>query len=156
GQETSFSQVLADILFVPIDSIDVVVGDTDIVSVGGGSHSGRSMRHGAMVMAMAGRELIARGCAIAALVLDARRDQVTFDDGRIAAPGRNRSLDLLELAGEVARIALPDELKGGLMAAADNETHDPVFPNGAAVCEVEIDPETGALALTRYAAVDDV
>jgi carbon-monoxide dehydrogenase large subunit len=156
GQETSFSQVLADILGVPVEAVDVVMGDTEIVGVGGGSHSGRSMRHGATVMAMAGRTLIERGCAIAALVLDAARSEVSFSDGRFVAPGRNRSLDLLELAGEAARIALPDDLEGGLVAAADNEMHDPVFPNGAAVCEVEIDPETGALALTRYAAVDDV
>jgi carbon-monoxide dehydrogenase large subunit len=156
GQETSFSQVLADILWVPVESIDVVMGDTAIVSLGGGSHSGRSMRHGATVMMMAGRALMERGCAIATLVLDAPRADVTFSDGRFAAPGRNRSLDFLELAAEAARIALPDDLQGGLAVAADNEMHDPVFPNGVAVCEVEIDPETGGLALTRYAAVDDV
>jgi carbon-monoxide dehydrogenase large subunit len=156
GQETSFAQVLADLLWLPVAAIDVVMGDTDIVSIGGGSHSGRSMRHAATVMAMAAEALIARGRAIAALVLDAPPGEISFDDGRFAAPGHNRSLDLRELATEAARRALPEDLRDGLAAAATNEMHNPVFPNGAAACEVEIDPETGALTLTRYAAVDDV
>jgi carbon-monoxide dehydrogenase large subunit len=156
GQETSFAQVLADLLSVPVDKIDIIIGDTDVVSVGGGSHSGRSMRHVATVMSMASQLLIDRGKAIAALVFEAPRANISFTDGRFAAPGRNRSFDFPELANEAARIALPAELKGGLAVAVDNEMHDPVFPNGAAVCEIEIDPETGALDLTRYASVDDV
>jgi len=63
---------------------------------------------------------------------------------------------VLELAKEAARHVLPDELGGSLAVAASNEMHDPVFPNGCAVCECEVDPETGLVALTRYAAVDDV
>jgi carbon-monoxide dehydrogenase large subunit len=51
---------------------------------------------------------------------------------------------------------LPDDLKSGLAVVADNEMHDPVFPNGCAICEIEIDPDTGDLKLTRYASVDDV
>jgi carbon-monoxide dehydrogenase large subunit len=156
GQETSFAQVLADLLSVPVDCIDVVMGDTDIVSVGGGSHSGRSMRHAATVMSIASQVLIERGKVIAALVLDALPADVAFTDGRFAAPGRNRSFDFLELAREAARIVLPADLQGGLAVAANNEMHDPVFPNGAAVCEVEIDPDTGEIELTRYASVDDV
>jgi aerobic carbon-monoxide dehydrogenase large subunit len=156
GQETSFAQVLADLLSVPVDSIDIVMGDTDIVSVGGGSHSGRSMRHAATVIAMASETLITRGKAIAALALEAPPEEITFADGLFAAPGRNRGLDFFELAIAAASMALPADLKDALFGAAENQMHDPVFPNGAAVCEVEIDPENGALALTRYAAVDDV
>jgi aerobic carbon-monoxide dehydrogenase large subunit len=156
GQETSFAQVLADLLRTPVDSIDILMGDTDIVSVGGGSHSGRSMRHAATVMALASNQLIARGKAMAAFFLDAPRNDISFIEGRFTAPGRNRSFDLFELARECARVTLPADLQPGLAVAAEHEMHDPVFPNGAAVCEVEIDPETGALALTRYASVDDV
>jgi carbon-monoxide dehydrogenase large subunit len=156
GQETSFSQVLADLLAVPVDSIDVVMGDTDVVSVGGGSHSGRSMRHAATVMSIAGRSLIERGKALAAFLLDGSSGNIGFDEGRFVLPGGNRSFDMFELAREAARVELPDDLQPGLAAAATNEMHEPVFPNGVAVCEVEIDPHTGALVLTRYAAVDDV
>ena len=156
GHETSFAQVVSDELSVPVDSIDIVMGDTDVVSVGGGSHSGRSMRHAATVIAMASRALIERGKAIAALILDAAPADIVFADGRFAAPGRNRSFDFLELAREASRLTLPKELAEGLSVAANNEMHDPVFPNGCAVCEIEIDPDTGALTLTRYASVDDV
>jgi aerobic carbon-monoxide dehydrogenase large subunit len=156
GQETSFAQVLADLLWVPVDKIDIVMGDTDIVSAGGGSHSGRSMRHAATAMSMASERLIERGRAIAALVLEAPQADISFTDGRFGTPASNRSLDFPELASEAARLALPAALKGALAVAVDNEMHDPVFPNGVAVCEIEIDPETGALELTRYASVDDV
>ena len=56
----------------------------------------------------------------------------------------------------MTRHTLPDDLAGGLAVVADNEMHDPVFPNGCAICEIEIDPDTGALTITRYASVDDV
>jgi len=156
GHETSFAQVISDLLAVPVERVNIIMGDTDIVTVGGGSHSGRSMRHAATVMSMAATALIDRARRIAALLLDVPADTVAFTNGRLGAPSTNRCFDLLELAQEAARITLPAELKSGLAAAADNEMHDPVFPNGCAVCEVEIDPETGMLALVRYAAVDDV
>jgi carbon-monoxide dehydrogenase large subunit len=156
GHETSFAQVVADLIAVPHAAINIIVGDTDIVSVGGGSHSGRSMRHAGTVISKAVPDLIARGKAIAALVFNAPADKVEWKDGRFSSPTSNRSFDFLELAREAARITLPPELKDGLAVAADNEMHDPVFPNGCAICEVEIDPETGGIALTRYAAVDDV
>ena len=153
GHETSFAQVVADLIAVPHAAINIIIGDTDIVSVGGGSHSGRSMRHAGTVISKAVPDLIAKGKAIAALALSASVDKVEFKDGRFSSPTSNRSFDFLELAKEAARLALPPD---GLAVAADNEMHDPVFPNGCAICEVEVDPETGAVALTRYAAVDDV
>ena len=156
GHETSFAQVIADLLGVPVDAVDVIMGDTDIVSVGGGSHSGRSMRHAATVIAKAAPDMIAKGKAIAALLLQTSPDQISFIDGRFTATNSNRTFDLLDLAREAARLALPPELKDGLAVAADNEMHDPVFPNGCAVCEVEVDPETGYVEITRYASVDDV
>ncbi|HEV2955672.1 MAG TPA: xanthine dehydrogenase family protein molybdopterin-binding subunit [Xanthobacteraceae bacterium] len=151
GHETSFAQVMADLLAVPIERIDIVAGDTDVVMVGGGSHSGRSMRHAATVFAKATADLIAKGKSIAAALLDTPADAVSFTDGRFGSPSSNRTFDFLELAQEAALLRL-----GPLAAAADNEMHDPVFPNGCAVCEVEVDPETGWVDLTRYAAVDDV
>jgi aerobic carbon-monoxide dehydrogenase large subunit len=152
GHETSFAQVIADLLAVPVECIDIVMGDTDVVSVGGGSHSGRSMRHAATVFTKAAADLLANGKSLAAALLDTSVDAVLFSDGRFAAPSSNRTFDVLELAKEAAHHNLP----GGLAATADNEMHDPVFPNGCAVCEVEVDPETGWVDITRYAAVDDV
>src|SRR5262245_42936608 len=156
GHETSFAQVVSDLLFVPTACVNIITGDTDIVSVGGGSHSGRSMRHAATVMSKAATELIAKGKKVAALLLEADPDEVEFVHGQFRAPRTNRTFNFVELAREMARPTLLEEFSGGLSIASVNEMHDPVFPNGCAVCECEVDPETGWVEIKRYAAVDDV
>ena len=156
GHETSFAQVISDLLRVPVESVRIILGDTDVVRLGGGSHSGRSMRHAATVFAKALPELVAKGRQVAAVVLGSTPDQIEFSDGRFSARETNRTFDFLELAKEAARHELPHELEGGIAVVTDNEMHDPVFPNGCAVCEIEVDPDTGAVELTRYASVDDV
>jgi carbon-monoxide dehydrogenase large subunit len=160
GHETSFAQVISDLLAVPTESVRIILGDTDVVQVGGGSHSGRSMRHAATVFFKAAVDLIAKGQAIAALVMGTTPENVSFSDGRFASRDTNRTFDFLELAREFAREAaqhrLPEALKDGIAVVTDNEMHDPVFPNGTAICEVEIDPDTGEMKITRYTSVDDV
>jgi aerobic carbon-monoxide dehydrogenase large subunit len=156
GHETSFAQVVSDLLRVPVEAVKIIYGDTDIVKVGGGSHSGRSMRHAATVFSMAAAELIAKAKRIAALALDTPAADVEFDDGRFTARETNRSFDFFELAREAAQLDLQGDLKTGLAVVTDNEMHDPVFPNGCAICEVEVDPATGEVAILRYACVDDV
>ena len=154
GHETSFAQVLADLIGVSVDEVQIVLGDTDIVRSGGGSHSGRSMRHAGTVMCLAAEVLIDRARRIAALVLDAGEAEVVFSAGRFSYAGR--SVDWFRLARRVTEVELPEALADGLCVAKDNEMHTPVFPNGCAVCEVEVDPETGFTAITRYVSVDDV
>jgi carbon-monoxide dehydrogenase large subunit len=156
GHETSFAQVISDLLHVPVESVRIILGDTDVVKVGGGSHSGRSMRHAATVFSKAAVDLIAKGKAIAAIVMGAAADSVSFSDGRFVSRDTNLTFDFLELAAEAARHKLPDALQDGIAMVTDNEMHEPVFPNGTAICEVEIDPDTGEIAITRYASIDDV
>ena len=156
GHETSFAQVVSDLLHVPVEAVHIIMGDTDVVRAGGGTHSGRSMRHAATVFSLAASALIVKGKRIAAVALGTTADRVDFTDGRFAARETNLSFDFLELAQEIPKLALPNDLAVGLAVVADNEMHDPVFPNGCAVCEIEINPDSGALALTRYACVDDV
>jgi carbon-monoxide dehydrogenase large subunit len=157
GHETSFAQVTADLLGVPFESVRVILGDTDIVSVGGGSHSGRSMRHAGTVIAMAAEDLIEQGRDLAALHFDVPKDRVSFEDGRFVAAGTNFAIDFLELARVTADPNSP--LAGSdkrLAVVKDNEMHEPVFPNGCAICEVEVDPDTGEFDITRYTSIDDV
>jgi carbon-monoxide dehydrogenase large subunit len=156
GHETSFAQVVSSLLSVPVESIDILLGDTDVVSVGGGSHSGRSMRHAATVFSMAAKQLIENGKRIAGFLLEVGPAEVAFTGGRFRSPRAKKSFDFLELARETEAGLLPKELKTGLAVIADNEMHDPVFPNGCAICECEIDPETGWVDVTRFVAVDDV
>ena len=139
-----------------MEIVQIVLGDTDIVSVGGGSHSGRSMRHAGTVITMASMDLIEKAKKITAIVLGTTPDKVEWNEGRLSAPNSNRTFDLTELAKEIEKHALPDDLKDGLSVGRTNEMHDPVFPNGCAICEIEIDPDTGHPTLTRYSCVDDV
>src|SRR4029077_6208292 len=81
GHETSFAQVVSDLLRVPVECVSIILGDTDVVKAGGGSHSGRSMRHAATVFAKALPALVAKGRRIAAIVLALPPDQIEFLDG---------------------------------------------------------------------------
>ena len=156
GHQTSFAQVVSDLLQVPLDSVRIILGDTDVVRAGGGTHSGRSMRHAATVFSMAATTLITNGKRIAAHLLGTVPDHVQFNDGRFAARETNRTFDFLELAQEMTKHPVPDDLAKGLAVVTDNEMHDPVFPNGCAICEIEIDPDSGSLSLNRYTCIDDV
>ena len=156
GHETSFSQVAADLLHIPMQQINVILGDTRIVKAGGGTHSGRSMRHAATVMAKGSVALIDKAKQIMAHILQIDANAIDWTDGRLVAEGTNHSFNLVELAKEAAAHKLPDDLADGLSVSTTNEMHEPVFPNGCAACEVEVDPETGHFDVTRYACVDDV
>ena len=157
GHETSFAQVAAEWLGVAVDRVNVIVGDTDIVKAGGGSHSGRSMRMAGTVIVKASEALIEKGRRLAAIVIEAAVADIEFVGGRFGVAGTDRDIGLFELAREVAgRPDLPDDLSGGLSVVEGNVMETPVFPNGCHVCEVEIDPETGAYRIVRYTAVDDV
>src|SRR6185437_4335351 len=79
GHETSFAQVVADLIAVPVESVRIILGDTDIVKAGGGTHSGRSMRHAATVFSLAAAELIAKGKRAAAIVFGMPVEHVDFD-----------------------------------------------------------------------------
>jgi aerobic carbon-monoxide dehydrogenase large subunit len=156
GHETSFAQVAADMIGVPVETVSIIIGDTDIVSVGGGSHSGRSMRHAATVIALAAEDLIAKGCALAAHHFGVTPDQIEFDNGLFLVRKTNQSIDVRALARRAQAPDVPSDLQGGLNAKRTNEMHDPVFPNGTAICEVEIDRDTYEMVITRYSTVDDV
>ena len=142
GHETSFAQVAAEGLGLDVEAIRILLGDTDLVHFGGGTHSGRSMRMAGAVIALAAEDLIAANRRRAAQALEAAEADVTYARGRFTVAGTDRGIGLFELPG-------------GLAITRDNEMHEPVFPNGCHVCEVEVDPETGAVRLVRYAAVDD-
>ncbi len=157
GHETSYAQCVSDWLGVPFEDIHVFENDTDVVPVGGGSHSGRSMRMAGYVMGRASDAVINKARRIAAQLLDAAPDTISFAGGLLTVDGSNRSISLFEAAAAARSNAdLPDDLKGELKAAYEELFKHAGFPYGTAVCEVEIDPETGAVELVGYSAVDDV
>jgi carbon-monoxide dehydrogenase large subunit len=157
GHETSFAQVVTEALGVSFDTVRIVAGDTDAVKVGGGSHSGRSMRHAATTISRGAAEIVDKATRVAALMLQVPPESVIFEAGHFKTASSGHSLHLFEIARAMSHNAeLPTDLGGALTATADVNSVVASFPYGAHVSEVEIDVETGEVFLVRYTAVDDV
>jgi len=150
GHETSFAQLVGEWLGVPLDSVVLVQGDTARVSVGGGSHSGRALRLGSIVMLGASNEIIAKGTRIASHVLEVAPADLEFSGSRFIVKGTDRSIGIFDVAAAAVRQG--DKLDG----IGDETVNVAAFPYGCHVCEVDVDPDTGAVQIVRYAAVDDV
>jgi carbon-monoxide dehydrogenase large subunit len=157
GHETTFAQLVHEFLGVPLNSVRLITGDTALVSVGGGAHSGRALRLGSIVMLNASKAIIEKGMRIASHVLEADVADLEFVGGNFTVKGTDRHLTIFQVA-EMAHVSysLPDALRGPLAAESDETVDLAAFPYGCHVCEVEIDPETGVLDIVRYSAVDDV
>ena len=153
GHETTFCQVASAWLQVPFERIRFVANDSDRVSVGGGSHSGRSMRLVSLALRQAVDDLVATGTPVAATLLQAEPADVHYADGCFRAG--DASVDLVTVALARRRAQPPAEGKDWDCAG---EVFNQVggFPYGAHVCEVEVDPETGRVAIVGWAGVDDV
>ena len=156
GHETVFAQVVADTLQIDAGQVEIVFGDTDRAVSGGGTHSDRSMRLGGTALVHAGDAVLARGRELAAHLLEAAIADIGFAEGRFTVIDTDRGIGLFEIAEIAAGEGLPDSLAGALEGTDTVAVRLPAHPNGAAACEVEIDPETGAIAIVRYVTVDDV
>ncbi|HKM72619.1 MAG TPA: xanthine dehydrogenase family protein molybdopterin-binding subunit [Stellaceae bacterium] len=156
GHETSFPQIAADLLGLPIAAFRFVQADTRAVKSGNGHGGARSMHMGGTALHQAVQMVLSKGRAIAAHLLQANAGEVSFSSGRFTVGGGERGIDLLALA-EAARdpANLPDGMSPGLNADAYNDSDVFTFPSGCHAAEVEIDPETGTVTLERYAAIDD-
>jgi carbon-monoxide dehydrogenase large subunit len=158
GHETTFAQIIAAQLGVPIEKIEVIEGDTDIVPYGTGTFGSRSIAVGGSALTVATGKIIDKGRTIAAHLLEAAEGDITFDAGKFSVAGTNHSVTL----AEVARAAyVPhnfplESVEPGLHADASYDPKSFAFSNGVHVCEAEVDPETGLVRLDRYVAVDDV
>jgi aerobic carbon-monoxide dehydrogenase large subunit len=157
GHETSFAQLVNEWLDVPIDNVRFITHDSDVLAFGGGAHSGRGMRLASQIMWKAANEIIARGKRVAALLLQAKPEAITFAAGRFTVDGTDQEIGLFEIAeATLQRADLPEELRGPLAAICDEVVPEAAFPFGSHVCEVEIDPDLGTLEIIKYSAVDDV
>jgi carbon-monoxide dehydrogenase large subunit len=157
GHETTFPELVARWLGVTPEAVIMRTGDTEFVKAGGGTHSGRSLRLASLVMHQATGEVIEKGRRIVAAISDVGLDDVRFDGERFRVAGTNLAFDIFQVAAAaLGNDKVPPELKGALTAVSDETRPGLAFPYGAAVCEVEIDPETGAVAIVRYTSLDDV
>ncbi len=157
GHETSFAQLINEWFAVPLDKVRIITHDTDIVKVGGGTHSGRGMRLASYIMKIASDEIIDKAKRLAGHLLEAAPGDIAFGGGKFWVKGTDRAVGLFALAAAaVERNDLPDDLRGPLAATCDKVVKEAAFPYGAHVCEVEVDPVMGTVEIVRYTTVDDV
>ena len=154
GHETSFAQLVTEWLGVPFERVRLITGDTDTSRPAAARIP--AARCGWRASSSATRPTTSsRRERIVAHIAETGIKDVEFKDGRFKANGR--ALDMFEVANAaITRNDLPDDLRGPLTAVSDVTFTGGGFPFGTHVCEVEVDPDTGAVALVRYAAVDDV
>jgi aerobic carbon-monoxide dehydrogenase large subunit len=156
GHASAFAQVLVERLGLPFELIDLVQGDSDQLLVGGGTGGSRSIMASGKALLEASAEVIEKGRALAGHFLEAAAADIEFAAGTFRIAGTDRAIALLDLAARVrGSTRLPDDLPHSLDAALITDSPPSAFPNGCHVAEVEIDPETGAVRLDRYTAVDD-
>jgi carbon-monoxide dehydrogenase large subunit len=157
GHETIFKQIAHEKLGLDPHEVRYIDGDTDRVAFGIGSMGSRSTVIGGTALSMAADKLIAKGRKIAARLLEAAEPDIVFADGRFAVKGTDRAVVLKEVARAAFQLdKLPSGVEPGFYETGTFSPPADTYPNGCHVCEVEIDAETGEVALVRYAVVDDV
>jgi len=147
GLETSYTQLVTEVLDIDAKCVRIVQGDTDRAN-GVGSVGSRSAFVGGSAVVAAGHTVIARGRELAAEALEAAANDIEYRDGRFSIAGTDRALGLAELAGR--------QPERRFRVSATQTPSAPSWPNGAQACEVEIDPETGVVEVVAMASVDDI
>jgi carbon-monoxide dehydrogenase large subunit len=155
GHQTSFAQIVSEWLGVEPEQVSLITGDTDRVQAGGGSASARSMRLGAWVTAKAADEVVEKGRRVAAATLEVAEEDIEFSRQRFVVKGTDRSVGIFEAAAAALENHLPADLRGPLIGISDQVMSLPSFAYTCAVCEVEVDPETGVVDIVRYTSIDD-
>jgi carbon-monoxide dehydrogenase large subunit len=156
GHRAAFAQVLGDKLGVPFDRVTLLQGDSSQLLFGGGTGGSRSIMASGKAILDASDQVIDKGKQLAGHYLEAAPADIEFAGGLFTVAGTDRAIGLADI---VVRLADGETLPEGVPAALDSElvseTPPSAFPNGCHVCEVEIDPDTGAVRLDRYTVVDD-
>ncbi|WP_368416675.1 xanthine dehydrogenase family protein molybdopterin-binding subunit [Falsiroseomonas sp.] len=158
GHETTFAQLVADRLGVPIANVDIVHGDTAKVPFGMGTYGSRSLAVGGSAMVKAMDKIVAKGKRIAAHLMEASVEDVEFERGtfRVTGTDKTKTLTDISLAAYVPHNYPIDEIEPGLEETAFYDPKNFTYPGGCHIAEVEIDPETGKVAMVNFTAVDDV
>jgi carbon-monoxide dehydrogenase large subunit len=157
GNETAFTQIVADRLGVPPERIQVFWGDSDALGAGRGNGGSGALTVGGSAVTRATEKIIERGRRIAARLLEAAPEDIVHKDGKFTVTGTDRGVTL----ANVARAAyvprqLPQGMEPGFTEEASFTPPAVTFPNGSQICEIEIDEETGAVRVLRHSVVDDV
>jgi carbon-monoxide dehydrogenase large subunit len=158
GHETTFAQVVSELLGIPAENVEVSHGDTDEVQFGMGTYGSRSLAVGGSAIAKACEKVVNKAKKIAAHILEAAEADIEFKDGRFTVSGTDRGMAFAEvsLAAYVPHNFPHETLEPGL---DENAFYDPLnfsFPSGCHICEVEVDPDTGKVEIASFTGIDDV
>jgi carbon-monoxide dehydrogenase large subunit len=157
GHETTFAQVVADKLGIPLDDIVIEHGDTSKVLFGMGTYGSRSLAVGGTAMVKALDKVIAKGKKIAAHLMEAADTDVEFEGGSFKVAGTDKAIPFAQVAltAYVPHNFPHDKLEPGLNENAFYDPSNFTYPAGTYICELEVDPATGVVKLERFTAVDD-
>ena len=157
GHDTTFKQILSDRLGVPAERIRMIEGDTDQVSMGEGTGGSRSAELGGAAIYLCSDKIVEKGKKIAAHNLEAAETDIEFSDGTFTVAGTDKSIDIMEVAqASYSPNKIPADVEIGLDEMYSYLPDTETFPNGTHVCELEVDPDTGAIDILKYSVVDDV
>jgi aerobic carbon-monoxide dehydrogenase large subunit len=157
GHETVFRQILIERLGLAPEDIRFFDGDTDIVAFGIGTNGSRSTVIGGSAITIAAEKIITKARRLAAHLLEVAEADLAFADGRFLVSGTDRGMSLKEVARTSYQIQkLPKGMEPGLYETGTFAPTQDTYPNGCHVCEVEVDPDSGHVAIVAYAVVDDV
>ena len=156
GEETSFAQLTADALGIPMDDIVVVHGDTAKVHYGIGTFGSRGISIGGSALHLALQDVVAKATKYAAHMMGVDAETVTFEGGVFSSEATDTTLTLADVALEAHLCRqLPPGTEPGLAATRFFEPSNFAFPFGAHICVTEVDKETGEVDIQRFVAVDD-
>jgi len=156
GHETTFAQIVSDRLGVPLESVEVVHGDTALVPMGMGTYGSRSLAVGGSAIMRAADKIIDKGKKIAAHLMEASVDDVAYDKGIFSVKGTDKQVPMAQIAFTAyVPHNYPADLEPGLEASAFYDPANFTFPAGVHVAEVEIDSDTGVTRVVNWVAVDD-
>ncbi len=156
GHKTIFAQLLNDRLGIPIEHVSVAEGDTASTPIGAGTGGSSVSTRGSAAIVRAADKIIAKGKRVASRLLEAAESDLEFKQGQFSVAGTDRSVSLPDVAKALYDPAFTADIEPGFFESGAWRGDVFNFPNGCHVCELEIDPETGAVRLDRYIVVDDV
>jgi aerobic carbon-monoxide dehydrogenase large subunit len=157
GHAAPFAQVLSDKLGIPFERIRLLQGDSDELLAGGGTGGSKSIMHSGTAIVEASAKVIDQGKQIASHVLEAAAADIEFAHGRFVIAGTDRSIGIMELADKLrSGLNLPEGVPSTLdIRHVSDGPGASTYPNGCHVCEVELDPDTGVIAMVKYSSVND-
>ena len=157
GHETSFAQVVADMIGLDENMVEIVHGDTANTPMGMGTYGSRSLAVGGSAMVRATEKIIAKAKKIAAHLMEASEGDIELKDGQFSVAGTDKSVAWgdVTLAAYVPHNYPLDEIEPGLEETAFYDPNNFTYPAGAYACEVEVDPDTGKVTICSFAAADD-